>query len=93
MTVERRDYFAANAPAVPQWFEHEPVGKRPERPKPSNFPPAPGESRDTWESRARNALNQHTVDCELWRQANEHARYFQWRRFYADKMLEILGGN
>lgn len=101
--LSRLDFFAAHAPTeIPKWFEVKET-KSPKKPdfhwhqlpegkekkifrKWSNFqadlPPEYDNYRIEWEN-YHNAIN-------AWRQKNEAKKYFEWRRYFAEKMVELI---
>lgn len=101
--LTKREYFAGNAPEVPEWFNHsEPV---------KDYPPMPNwrdikdiEDKNLCESWIHDGcfdlpdhlqwfsdrVNKHVEARENWGLLNAQERYFQWRTFYADRLLTQL---
>ncbi len=95
-----RDYFAAHAPAIPEWFEHKPPAR--------DFPKFPDwqELDPTHQQMAKNWLADPVFDLpeELawfqakvvkvnearyaWNYSDKASRLFQWRYAFADAMLQ-----
>jgi hypothetical protein len=100
MSAESRlDYFANNAPAVPEWFK--PSGDLP--PEPISITEKFDQERaHAFFKAARNQVPAELSDvAQYWRYDLPAARlihqaaiaeiaYFQWRRYYAQKMVEAL---
>jgi len=89
--VDRRDFFATNAPLpVPEWFDHVLVQPRPDNSAPYS---AQGtfETKEEYAERAREAHRAQRIAINRWKFVNDEARFFQWRWYYADKMIETGG--
>jgi hypothetical protein len=67
-----RDYFAAHAPAVPDWFKHEPTSPMP------HIVAGNETMREHVESK---------MIYNAWVNEQKAFKFFAWRTFYADAML------
>lgn len=97
-----RDYFAAKAPTVPDWFKHEATKPRPVLPDvPAHFT---AKERDELSQMSENLVNiigskslavesfwDHLGDVkreiDAWRNEQRELKFFKWSWYYADMML------
>ncbi len=101
--LSKREYFAAHAPEIPEWF----TGKSLDKPKePKHWEEMPDGSPDkrilmNWHRDPcydlpdhlkyyQEAWEGHSVMMGEWDRMNVQLRYFQWRVYYADNMLAEL---
>lgn len=100
-----RDYFAARAPGeIPNWFKHvSPVKDFKPLPSWQELPLKEDQNqvRD-WMSDGcydlpdnlswfQEAFVKYRAAYAVWEEADKIARYFQWRWYYADTMLQTQG--
>jgi hypothetical protein len=99
-------YLAAHAPTeIPEWFEHEEPTGRPVRPDWAQHPLITCEDDNQrvreWLSDGWYDLPEHLQPIaeekesyhkaeNTWQDDNRRARYFQWRKFYAEQMALTL---
>lgn len=104
--VTRREYFAAHAPDVPKWYSHTPTAPKPDTLSPERH--LQGEDleqfRQWHEGKVQfEALPQkvHTFMLkaqemkkiqDAWVVMQQRAKFFAWRWFYADMMIEASNG-
>lgn len=102
MGLTKREYFAAHAPEVPDWFEHK-TAPFPKEPK-SWIDMAPDdpfkeEARQWYQDRSydiaseelqwfQQAWENFWEERHIWNKQDKANRYFQWRYYYADMMLK-----
>lgn len=102
--VSLLDHYAATAPEIPDWFQHE----EPEKDYPE--PPSLADHRlseqdrdhlRTWINHSEVGMPDHlkwypeeTKKANhlraMWHQINEEARFFQWRLYYAQEMVRMV---
>lgn len=102
--LSTREYFASKAPETPSWFTHKPE-PQPQQPRHWHEVELANEEDlnevRAWESDAIWDLPEHLrwfqdQWAEYWEKYNEWkikdniTRYFQWRTYYADMMIEEL---
>jgi hypothetical protein len=78
-----RAYFAAHAPAVPDWFNPKPTVTRPDR-RIEDFSGMNAHER----AAMRHEL---AVETAKWASEQQEHRFFAWAWHYADMMLEHQG--
>jgi hypothetical protein len=98
--MSMRDYFAAHAPEVPDWFEHTPPKRElPENPKTDELDETHRKTAEDWR---RDPIFDLPEELEWWgdkvkayadaksrwQTENQIARLVQWRYVYADEMVE-----
>lgn len=96
----RRDYFAANAPDIPDWFDGPPSDVAPPsvmtmvqwRVK-NESPPKPLETARETVQRNLREWNKYkaerAAERDTWERQQSARRFFAWRWHYADQMLSI----
>lgn len=101
--LTKREYFAATAPDnIPYWFVHTPVAETPQTPNWADIENKEDKMacRD-WVREGTYGLPDHlkwfsdqfekaVKDRKAAELKNEEARYFQWRKYYAEQMLAEL---
>lgn len=102
-TMNRKDYFAAHAPdVIPDWFRHDqpPTTKQPtgwmnlqmedDKEMAKNWVSDPIYDLPEhlqWFQREHEA---YWVEKKKWEIDNQSARFFQWRKYYAEMMVETI---
>jgi len=97
--MNEREYFAAHAPDAPDWFKYEPPSNRPLMPAtPSNFTVEQHDllknfiCHDSCPDRFVSQLVRRREEAkqaqEVWRNACRERKFFAWRWYYADQMIE-----
>lgn len=99
MGLTKREYFAAKAPAVPDWFIH----KQPIKPQRPQFNGTPDDDKliRNWHNDGFEDLPDHLQwyadewikyqdERQMWEKENQKARFFQWSTYYADALIEQL---
>lgn len=99
--MSRRDYFAARAPAAPDWFSFEAGSNPPKYPSVEELSPALQDQaklvigckmkpRDA-EPEVQEFMRRYRpakAEYDAWRRAQQEAKFFAWRFYYADQMIK-----
>jgi hypothetical protein len=100
--ISKREYFAARAPKIPDWFTYTPTGELPILPSWQDLPE--GEHKEIireWQCDPiydlpeelmwfQKKLEAAVKERDDWHNEQYAERFFQWRVFYADRMLQQL---
>jgi len=100
--MSTRDFFAAHAPDVPDWFKYEAKTNRPVMPAvPDSFTSEQRQAldnfvchetcHDRFVSQFVRRRQEAKAAQEAWRDACREKKFFAWRWHYADQMMEMSG--
>lgn len=100
--MNRIDYFAAHAPGkIPDWFKHQESTRPNEVTWLQLTTPEDQETArawmcdDSWDLPEhlkwfQEAYIKYLEEKRLWERQNNESRFFQWRQYYAEQMVELI---